>query len=165
MWAQLWPTPIRSCILFVLWLLLNNSLAPVHLVAGLFLAWAIPLLSHKFRLVQPALKRPGLALHYALLLLWDIVVANLQVVRLVLGSNKKLRPGFVLYPLELNNDLAVTILAGTISLTPGTVSADVLTADDSGRRALLLHVLDVSNEAALIAAIKQRYERPLKEMF
>ncbi|MFC4655295.1 MULTISPECIES: Na+/H+ antiporter subunit E [Rheinheimera] len=164
MWTQLWPTPVRSLMLFVLWLLLNNSVALVHLVVGLLLAWGIPLLSRRFRLVQPALKRPGLALHYALQLLWDIVLANLQVLRLVLGPNKNLRPGFVVFPLELENDLAVTILAGTVSLTPGTVSADVIQRD-SGERILLLHVLDASAETELIDLIKQRYEKPLKEMF
>ena len=167
MWTQLWPTPVRSLMLFVLWLLLNNSVALVHLVVGLLLAWGIPLLSRRFRLVQPALKRPGLALHYALQLLWDIVLANLQVLRLVLGPNKNLRPGFVVFPLELENDLAVTILAGTVSLTPGTVSADVLPLNAQGAepRLLLLHVLDLADEAALITQVKQRYEAPLKEIF
>lgn len=164
MWTQLWPTPVRSLMLFGVWLLLNNSVAPVHLLVGLLLAWGIPLLSRRFRLVQPALKRPGLALHYALQLLWDIVLANLQVLRLVLGPNKNLRPGFVVFPLELENDLAVTILAGTVSLTPGTVSADVIERD-GGERILLLHVLDASAEAELVDLIKQRYEKPLKEMF
>ena len=74
-------------------------MALIHLFFGLLLAWLIPLLIHKFRLIQPGIKKPGAALAYGLMVLWDIVIANLQVIRLVLGPNKKLRPAFVLVPL------------------------------------------------------------------
>ncbi|MCA1930086.1 Na+/H+ antiporter subunit E [Rheinheimera sp.] len=162
-----WPTPIRSLFLFLVWLLLNNSVAIIHLFFGLLLAWLIPLLIHKFRLIQPGIKKPGVALGYGLMVLGDIIVANLQVIRLVLGPNKKLRPAFVIVPLDLTDNLAITILASTVSLTPGTVSADVLPldAEGAGQRFLLLHVLDLVDEAELIAQVKQRYEAPLKEIF
>jgi multicomponent K+:H+ antiporter subunit E len=162
-----WPTPIRSLFLFLVWLLLNNSVAIIHLFFGLLLAWLIPLLIHKFRLIQPGIKKPGVALGYGLMVLGDIIVANLQVIRLVLGPNKKLRPAFLIVPLDLTDNLAITILASTVSLTPGTVSADVLPldAEGAGQRFLLLHVLDLVDEAELIAQVKQRYEAPLKEIF
>lgn len=162
-----WPTPIRSLFLFLVWLLLNNSVAIIHLFFGLLLAWLIPLLIHKFRLIQPGIKKPAVALGYGLMVLGDIIVANLQVIRLVLGPNKKLRPAFVIVPLDLTDNLAITILASTVSLTPGTVSADVLPldAEGAGQRFLLLHVLDLVDEAELIAQVKQRYEAPLKEIF
>jgi multicomponent K+:H+ antiporter subunit E len=104
---------------------------------------------------------------YGLMVLWDIVIANLQVIRLVLGPNKKLRPAFVIVPLDLTDHLAITILASTVSLTPGTVSADVLPLNAEGAepRFLLLHVLDLADEAELIEQVKQRYEAPLKEIF
>jgi len=167
MWRKLWPTPVRSLVLFLVWLMLNNSVAVIHLLAGVLLAWMIPLLTRQFRLVQPALHRPGLALRYGLMVLLDIVVANIQVLRLVLGPNRHLKPGFVLYPIQLENDLAITILAGTVSLTPGTVSADLVSQDEGQGpvRYLLLHVLDLTDEVALIQQIHQRYELSLKEMF
>lgn len=162
-----WPTPVRSLFLFFVWLLLNNSVALIHLFFGLILAWLIPQLIHKFRLIQPGIKNPGLAVRYGFMVLWDIIVANVQVVRLVMGANKKLRPAFVKVPLELTDNLAITILASTVSLTPGTVSADVLPIEAKAdeKRYLLLHVLDLADEAELIHQIKQRYEAPLKEIF
>ena len=93
--------------------------------------------------------------------LYDIVVANVSVAIKVLGPLRSLRPGFVELPLELEDDFAIALLASTISLTPGTVSADV----SPDRRTLLVHALDVDDAAALVAEIKQRYERPLKEIF
>ena len=74
---------------------------------------------------------------------------------------RRLRPGFVELPLDLTDEFAITLLASTISLTPGTVSADV----SEDRRTLLIHALDVDDQDAMIRQIKQRYERPLKEIF
>jgi len=167
---KLIPTPARSVMLFVVWLLLNNSLAPVHLVAATLLALGIPLLTAGFRDKQRPFKHWRQALLYLLKVLGDIVLANLQVIRLVLGPNRRLRPGFVLVPLELRGALPLSILACTVSLTPGTVSADILPYqndpnEDVGKRYLLIHVLDLADEAALIQEIKQRYEQSLQEMF
>ena len=69
-------------------------------------------------------------------------------------------PAFVKVPLDVQGDFTVTALASIVSLTPGTVSADV--SDE--RDYLLVHVLNVDDEAALIAEIKTRYEAPLKEI-
>lgn len=168
--GKLIPTPARSVMLFVVWLLLNNSLAPVHLLAATILALAIPLVTASFRDKQTPFIHWRLAFLYLLKVLGDIVLANVQVIRIVLGPNRLLRPGFVMVPLELRGSLPLSILACTVSLTPGTVSAEILPYqndpdEDVGERFLLIHVLDLTDEAALIQQIKQRYEQPLQEMF
>ncbi|HCQ57063.1 MAG TPA: Na+/H+ antiporter subunit E, partial [Sulfitobacter sp.] len=63
--------------------------------------------------------------------------------------------------LDLKEPEAITILAGTITLTPGTVSADL---SDNGRY-LLVHALDATDPDAVRDEIKDRYERRLKEIF
>jgi multicomponent K+:H+ antiporter subunit E len=167
---KLLPSPLRSLLLFVVWLLLNNSVELVILVTGLLLALLIPWLTSAFhdqslRLNGHLAKRFTLGLKYLMVLVWDIVVANLQVVVRVLGPNKALRPGFVVMPLDIKDPLGITVLAGTICLTPGTVSADVYPHNSKQPQFLLLHVLDMTDEAALIAELKQRYEQPLLEIF
>ena len=93
---------------------------------------------------------------------WDIVLANLQVARLILlVPNDQLRSRYVTVPLALTSPEAITVLAGTITMTPGTVSAE-LSADG---RALLVHGLDVPDPRALVAEIKSRYEARLLEIF
>jgi len=67
----------------------------------------------------------------------------------------------VTIPLDLRSPEAITVLAGTITMTPGTVSAD-LSADG---RALLVHCLDADHPDAVRDEIKTRYERRLKEIF
>ncbi|TVP55306.1 MAG: cation:proton antiporter, partial [Halomonadaceae bacterium] len=63
-------------------------------------------------------------------------------------------------PLALTDEFAITMLASTISLTPGTVSAGL----SPDRQTLLIHALHEPDPAALIAHIRSRYETPLKEI-
>ena len=166
------PTPYRSLLLLVVWLLLNQSVAVVHLFFGTILALVIPWVSAKFRDPQPLIERPILALRYILRVFGDIITANAQVAILILGPQRRLNPAFVRMLLDLQHDLPITILASTVSMTPGTVSADVYPCADTQpegaeitQRWLLIHVLNLEDEAELIATIKSRYETPLKEIF
>jgi multicomponent K+:H+ antiporter subunit E len=167
---KLIPAPLRSLLLLMVWLLLHNSLELIYLVTGVFLAWFIPWLTVAFhdqslRLNGHLGKRLGLGLKYLAVLIWDIVLANVQVVMRVLGPNQALNPGFVVMPLDIKDPLGITVLAGTICLTPGTVSADVYPHNSKQPQFLLLHVLDMTDETALITELKQRYEQPLLEIF
>lgn len=155
------PHPLLSLALAGVWLLLANTLSVGHVLLGAILGIAIPLLTLEFWPSAAGVRRPLRLLRFALMVVWDILVANLQVARLILGSPAKLRPAFIHLPLDLDDDFAITLLASTISLTPGTVSADV----SADRRTLLIHALDVDDPDALVAQLKQRYEAPLKEIF
>jgi multicomponent K+:H+ antiporter subunit E len=155
------PHPHLSLLLLLIWLLLVNSLAPGQIVLGAVLAILVPIFTHDFWTERPKRVRLLPLLRYALVVVGDIVMANLQVARLILGPSSQLRPAFVRYPLALESEFAITLLASTISLTPGTVTADV----DADGTALLIHALDVGDEAALLRHIRERYEMPLKEIF
>ncbi|WMN60538.1 Na+/H+ antiporter subunit E [Pseudoalteromonas xiamenensis] len=166
------PTPFRSLMLFIVWLLLNNSVSLGHLILGGVLAIVIPWITFPFRDPQPLILKPGLALKQLAIVLFDIITANVQVAALILGPNKKLNPAFVKVPLDLTEAMPITILASTVSLTPGTVSAEVYPwaealepGEEPEQRYLLIHVLNLDDEAELIETIKRRYEAPLKEIF
>jgi len=64
-------------------------------------------------------------------------------------------------PLELTQPMSISLLASIITMTPGTVSADL----SEGNAMLLVHALSCDDPDALIAEIKQRYEKPLIEIF
>lgn len=154
------PAPLLSAVLFAVWLLLANSIDPAHVALAALLALAVP------RFVDrgadtPRLKRPASIARLALVVLWDIVRSNIDVARRILGPESALNPRFVQVPLDLRDTYGILLLSGIITMTPGTLTADV--SDD--RRHLLVHALNVVDEAALIDAIKSRYERPLREIF
>ncbi|WP_303903970.1 Na+/H+ antiporter subunit E [Thiohalomonas denitrificans] len=155
------PHPLMSLTLALVWLLLANDFGLGQLLLGLLFGLLIPHFTSAFWPEHPRLRRPLLLTRYLLSLAKDIITANLQVARLVLGPRDRLRPAFIQYELELTDEFAITVLASTVSLTPGTVSAD-LSID---RRTLLIHSLDVSDRDALCHQIRTRYEAPLKEIF
>ncbi len=144
-----------------MWLLLNNSLNPGQLLLGCLLGVAIPLLCRRFLLGVPRVRKPLKLTGFALLVLYDIVVANLHVARLVLGRRDRLRPAFVEVPIDIRDEFVLAVLSSVLSLTPGTVSAGL----SPDHRRLLLHVLDLEDAEELVAQVKTRYEAPLLEIF
>ncbi|OYW35589.1 MAG: Na+/H+ antiporter subunit E [Hydrogenophilales bacterium 12-61-10] len=158
---RLLPHPLLSLVLAGLWLLLVNQLSAGHLVLGALLGWLIPLATSRFWPEQTRIRHPLILLRYLGILVIDIVRGSFHVAHLILRNPGHLRPAFVPVPLALKTDLAISLLANTISLTPGTVSAR-LSAD---RRTLIVHTLDTGDADALVAEIKQRYEAPLRQIF
>ena len=155
------PAPVLSGAILVGWLLLNGTLAPGHLLLAAGLAVGLPLVFARARGPSPRVGRPLVVARLALVVLRDIVVCNVQVARQVLGPESAIRPGFFRLPLALTDDHAITALATIITMTPGTLTCDVA----ADRSHLLIHALDLPDEAALIADIKARYEAPLLEIF
>lgn len=155
------PHPVLTPALAVVWLLLHNTVAPGHVLLGLFLGWLIPLVTRAYWPDPVRIRRPLLLLRLCGIFLYDVLVANVVVAKLIVSGPKVLRPAFVTVPLDLRSELGVSLLANIICLTPGTVSAR-LSAD---RLELVVHTLDTDDPVQLVADIKARYERPLLEIF
>lgn len=155
------PAPLISLLLFVVWLMLNQSLSLGHVALAAVLAITVPWFSERLRPDRPRLKRPLLIARFGLLVLWDILKSNVEVARRILGPESAIRPRFVWVPLTIRDPHGIVSLAGVITMTPGTLSAEI--SDD--RRHLLVHAFNVDDEAALIADIKARYEAPLMQIF
>jgi multicomponent K+:H+ antiporter subunit E len=158
---RLLPHPLLSLSLVLLWLLLVNAVSAGHLLLGALLGWLIPFATARFWPEAIRVRRPGVLLRFLGVFAYDIVRGSFQVAWLILKGPAGLRPAFVEVPLDLVTDLGISLLANTISLTPGTVSAK-LSAD---RRTLIVHTIDTADPAALAAEIKQRYEIPLRQVF
>lgn len=148
--------------LIAAWLLLNGvSIGQMSL--GVVLAIALMLAVAGLRPGHPRVHRLHLAIPLAAAVLIDIVRANADVARIVLGTlrYRQVRSGFLDIPLELRDPHGLAVLAMIVTSTPGTVWAGI----SPDGRTLRLHVLDLEDEAALIRTIKERYERPLKRIF
>lgn len=155
------PHPILSVVLLVMWMLLARSASAGTIVTGAFLGFTIPFFTRRFWPEGPRIRRVGTLLRFLPVFLWDVLVANVQVAWLIVNVRRTLRPRWIVIPLDIRDPYAITTLANVISLTPGTVSAEVGT----GRETLLVHSLDVPDEEAAVDFIKRRYERPIGEIF
>lgn len=153
------PQPVLSLLILGLWLVLAPSPGTGHWLIAISLAVGLPWLTRGFWPNPPRLANARAALRLIGIVVSDIVVANIEVARQVLGPPERLRPGFLEVPLDIEDPLVASLLGSIVSLTPGTVSIEI------DRGVLLVHALHVTDAAEAVAHIKSRYEAPLKKVF
>ncbi len=156
------PHPALSALLIVVWMLLVNEFTFGALFLAMVFSLLVPLATSRFWPDRPRI-RFGLDMAaYLTIVLFDIIVANFEIAWIILTRrNRALRSHWLVVPIDLRSAEAITMLAGTISLTPGTVSSDI-SADG---RSLLVHALDSADPEADVARIKRRYEARLLKVF
>lgn len=159
--ARVLPQPAITLAIIGLWMVLAPSPSLGNLLLALILGVSIPWITRSFWPDRPPLAKPLAGIALFCRVLGDIILANWEVARLVLGPLDRLKPAFIDVPIEIENPFVATLLACIVSLTPGTVSVDI----DRAAGILNVHALNVVDEAEMIAAIKRRYEAPLKEVF
>ena len=156
------PHPVMAAALMAIWLLLNQSLAPGHLLLGALFGAALSALVGRLDLPPIRIQRPHLLVLLAGRVARDIVRSNIAVLTIILaGRDRQITSGFVRVPLELTNEYGLAILACIITSTPGTIWMSY----EPKERVLLIHVFDLVDEATWIRMIAERYERPLREIF
>lgn len=155
------PYPVLSMLLLLIWLLLNQSVAPGALIWGAVFSIA---LGKVFGLLRPPPARVRnfpMLVRLFLRVVADIVRSNIAVARVILRRDSRPQSGFVAIPLTLTDPYGLAVLACIITSTPGTIWVSL----DWRASVLLIHVLDLVNEQIWIDSIKQRYEQPLLEIF
>ena len=156
------PYPAMSALLLVIWLLLNQTLAPGQFVVGAILG---VVLARIFRLLDAPtlrLRNPHRLVLLAARVSLDVVRSNYAVAKLIVrGQSRAVKSGFVSVPMRLTNPYALAVLACIITSTPGTIWVSY----DAGRNVLLIHVLDLVDEMVWIGTIRDRYEHLLLEIF
>ena len=155
------PAPFLSLFLLFFWLLLQNKISPGIVVLGAILALLIPLYTNRGRDFPAKIHKPFKVVEYFILLLIDIIISNLNIAAIILLPRRRIQPALIEYPLDIVGEVPITVLASTISLTPGTITAEIR----RDGRALMIHALNVEDHEKLIASIKSRYEMRLKEIF
>lgn len=157
----MFPYPILTACLIVMWLLLNGF------TLGQFVLGALVAVVASWAMASLRPEKPNLAKWYLLpklffRVVYDIVVSNLAVAWVILRSGRRRHsPGFLTIHLEIRNQLALALLAVILTSTPGSAWLEY----DSNDNTVLLHVLDIQNEAAWRETIKNRYEKLLLEIF
>ena len=162
MLRHLFPHPLMTLALTAIWMLLVNRIALGSLILAAMLGTAIPLLTEAYWPNRPKIRNVPALVAYVALVIWDIILANIAVARIILfKSNRDIGPAWIAIPLDLRSPEAITVLAATITLTPGTVTADMSACG----RALLIHSLHAPDPDAIRDEIKTRYEARLKRIF
>jgi len=151
--------------LVILWLLLTSTFNYQEFWVGIVISFTITIFAHAFyiRLGFPPVspKRFGFFIWYILILFYEILKANLDVASRVIRPSLPINPGVVIIKTQLKSDIAKTILANSITLTPGTFTLDI----EEDR--LLIHWIDVKATAIeeTTEIIGERFEKYLKVIF
>lgn len=156
------PAPRLSIGLFIIWLLLNQTIALGHIILALFFAISIPLVTAPLRPNYPVVKRFTALLRLFGFALVEIVRSCFNVSRIILfAQDKDLNSQFIKVPLDMDNPTGLAILSCLINTTPGTVWVEFLEETNE----LSLHVFDLHDANWWVNTIKTRYEQPIMDVF
>ena len=156
---------VTFLILLSVWILLNNSLQTEVLITGIIIALLLAALSVRQQNLFEALKiTPKAAVYtviYFIVFFIELVKSNIDVTLRVLSPKLPINPGIVEVKTKLKSKYARMILANSITLTPGTLTVEIV--DDS----LFIHWIDVENADVQEASNKivKNFEKYLEEIY
>jgi multicomponent Na+:H+ antiporter subunit E len=147
-----------TALLAVIWCFLRGAVSLENFLMGLLMGTLILCLFRPFFPWRPSALRlfrkiPAF-LRYAGHFLYELVKANLQVVYLVLHPKMPIRPGIIAFGTRHRSPLGTTLLANSITLTPGTLTMDV----SGDGKTLYIHTLDVSDPEEVREGIRRGLE-------
>lgn len=158
---MLLPHPLVSLALFLLWLLLNQTVAPGPALVGVVVALLGGRMLTRLRPAKLRVGRPLVALRLAGIVAVDIIRSNIGVAQVIMGRRKERHSGFIHIHLAMRDPRGLAALATILTATPGTAWVEY--DDEEGW--LLLHILDLVDEDYWVRIVKDRYEQPLMEIF
>ena len=146
---------IANLLLALAWMLLQGRLAARDFLAGYIGGFILLYFWRRSFPDTGYFDRVRGIVVYLLVFLRELVLANLQVAKVVLSPRPNLQPGIIAVPLEVQSDWGITLLADTSTLTPGTLTVEI----SPDKRTLYVHAMQVNHPEELRRQIKQVLER------
>jgi len=150
-----------NVLLALAWGAVSGSFAALNLVFGFLLGSGALYLIREQVGTSDYFGRVGQFVGLAAMFVYELVLSAWRVAKIVLRPKIELEPGIIAYPLSVERDFEITMLANLITLTPGTLSVEV--SDD--RKILYIHCIDVPDPQETIDDIKNGFERKILEAF
>lgn len=152
-------TLLVNVLLALAWAAVTGSFSLINVLFGFVLAaLALWLIREQFD-TSAYLLRAWRVISLFLLFLKELAMSAIRVAALVLTPGLRFRPGFIAFPLTVDRNMEIALLANLITLTPGTLSVDV--SDD--KKTLYIHCIDVPNIEELNRSIADGFERKIME--
>lgn len=150
-----------NVLLALAWAAVSGSFSPQNIIFGFVLGIAALSVIREQVGSVGYFGRARRVISLALLFVYELILSAWRITLLVLSPNMKLKPGIFTYPLKVDRDFEITLLANLITLTPGTLSVDV----SEDRRFLYVHAIDCSDPAQTRREIADGFERKIMEAF
>lgn len=152
---------LLNVLLAVAWGFMSGSFSPANVIFGFVLSSLVLWLIREQFGTMGYLDRARRIGSLFFLFLWELLLSSVKVAITVVSPDMKLKPAFFAFPLTVDRDFEITILANLITLTPGTLSVDV----SNDRKTLYIHCLDGSDLDQTRADIARGFERKIMEAF
>ncbi|MDD4954143.1 MAG: Na+/H+ antiporter subunit E [Candidatus Omnitrophica bacterium] len=152
---------------FLIWIFLNWSIAPENIIVGIIIAAIVTMLTADvYKQGSDFFTKPSRYLwflYYLAVFAWECLKANLDSAYRVLHPDLPIKPGIVKVRTALKTDTALTILANTLSLKPGTMTVDI----NKEKGLLYVHWANVECQDidGATKIIVERFEKILKRIF
>ena len=153
---------------FIAWCVLTWVPDYQHLMVGVFVAILVAIMTGDLFIKRPELLKHPLRywyffFYYLPVFLWECIKANVDVAYRVLHPKLPINPGIVKVKTHLKTDTALTFLANSITLTPGTMSVDI----DKDNGFLYIHWINVKtkDQEGATQCIVRRFEKILEKIF
>ncbi len=151
--------------MFIIWMLLTFNLDVYNIILGLVIALIVTIIfGNRFpegwkKFYNPLRYFWGVV--YTVTLIWECILANFDVAYRVLSPIMPIKPGIVKVRSTLKTDIAKAFLANSITMTPGTITVDIIEDD------FYVHWIYVSSQdpAVYTKKIIGRFENLLKKVF
>jgi len=161
---------VLNIILALIWCLLQEKLNVTEFVIGSVLGYGVIYMMRTLLDDRKAerkvlgfgayMKFMFKSVRYLLIFLKEVVVANIDVVKIVLSPKLNMTPGIIAYKMDVKTDAGITLLANSITLTPGTLSVDI----SEDRKTLYIHALHIEDAEKLEQSIRDSLEKHSKEI-
>jgi len=152
---------------FLVWLALTEINDIQEIIAGLIVAILVSLLSGHFLISSKKKNNIIIRFFYGILyifkFLWEMIKANFHVAYIVIHPKLPVKPGIIKIHSDLQKDISLTMLANSITLTPGTLTVDI----DEQHKNLYVHWIDIKSTKIEenTKNIGSRFEPILAEVF
>ena len=142
------------------WMFLSSNFTAAGFLVGYMLGVILILIMRRFFTTRLYIGRVWAIIKLCLLFLKELILANIQVLKVVLKPKLDMQPAFFAYPTVLTQDWEITLLSSLITLTPGTVVVHV--SDDA--KTLYIHAIDIGDVDEAVASIRDSFEKAILEV-
>ncbi|UOQ46309.1 Na+/H+ antiporter subunit E [Halobacillus salinarum] len=151
---------VLNIIIAVMWMFLSESYSFSTFVVGYLLGIALLFALRRFIPDSFYMVRVWKVIKLILLFIRELILANLDIVKLVYKPKLDIEPGIFALPTELTSNWEITLLANLITLTPGTLSIAV----SEDHQTIFVHAMDVPDVEESINDIKSTFEQAIMEV-
>ncbi|MCL7746895.1 Na+/H+ antiporter subunit E [Halalkalibacter alkaliphilus] len=151
---------LLNIVIALIWAFLQNSYTGVDFLVGYVIGILILYVLRRFLQFDFYFRRVWAFIKLTLLFFKELILANIDVIKIVLSPKLNIKPGIVAVPTKLETEWELTLLASLISLTPGTLSMDF--SDDN--KYIYIHAIHVPDKEEMIRQIHDTFERAILEV-